>query len=292
MPLRRSHVSSSSLVAAFCLTGVAILAGRRWRAGRPLRRSRALLVDAFGLALLMIATLFLLLVSGGPVVPEIRWATFVTLGLAPLAFLIGLLDARLARTALGDLMLELRDDPSPAVLREALASALRDPSLTLAYWLPEYGTWADVDGRAVDLATLADSRPMRLIEKDGTKIAALYHDPRSPRRARAARRRDRGSRYRARERTAARRAAGTSRRAARIARASHRGGPGGAAAARARSARRRPAASDRARSSSAGSRVASTETWRAGNVSSRRGAKLRRRSKSCAPSLAASIPRL
>ena len=166
-----------SLVASFCLVGVGILAARRWRAGRPLRRSRALLVDAFGLALLMIATLFLLLVSNGPVVPEFRWATFVALGLAPLAFLIGLLDARLARSALGDLVLELREDPPPAVLREALASALRDPSLTLVYWLPDYGTWADIEGRAVDLADLDDSRPMRLIEKDGTKVAALFHDP-------------------------------------------------------------------------------------------------------------------
>jgi signal transduction histidine kinase len=164
-------------VAAFCLVGVGILATRRWRTGRPLRRWRALLVDAFGLALLMIAALFLLLVFGGPVAPEIRWATFATLGLAPLAFLLGLLDARLARSALGDLVLELRDDPPPAVLRDALASALRDPSLTLVYWLPEYGTWADVDGRAVDLSTRDDSRPMRLIEKDGTRVAALFHDP-------------------------------------------------------------------------------------------------------------------
>jgi signal transduction histidine kinase len=165
------------IVASFCLVGVAILAARRWRAGRPLRRSRALLVDAFGLALLMIATLFILLIANGPVIPEIRWATFVTLGLAPLAFLVGLLGARLARSALGDLVLELRDDPPPAVLRDALASALRDPSLTLVYWLPEYATWADVDGRAVDLAGLDESRPMRLIQKDGTKVAALVHDP-------------------------------------------------------------------------------------------------------------------
>ena len=39
----------TSLVAAFCPHGVAILAGRRWRGGRLLRRLRALLVDAFGL---------------------------------------------------------------------------------------------------------------------------------------------------------------------------------------------------------------------------------------------------
>ena len=63
-----------------------------------------------------------------------------------------LLDARLARSAVGELFVELRGNPAPAELRAALARALRDPSLTLAYWLPEFESWADVDGRPVELA--------------------------------------------------------------------------------------------------------------------------------------------
>ena len=53
-------------VGVCCLLGVAILAARRLRAGRPLRRSFALLVDAFALGLVMVAALFLSLVFGGP----------------------------------------------------------------------------------------------------------------------------------------------------------------------------------------------------------------------------------
>jgi hypothetical protein len=69
------------------------------------------------------------------------------IGLAPAAFLVGLLSARLARSTLADLLLEMRAGPAPTDLRDALARALRDPSLTLVYWLPDYETWADVDGQ-------------------------------------------------------------------------------------------------------------------------------------------------
>jgi signal transduction histidine kinase len=99
------------------------------------------------------------------------------IGLAPFVFLAGLLQARLARSTVGDLFVELRADPSPPVLREALARALRDPSLTLAYWLPEFESWSDLDGRPVELPEPASGRATTLIDRDGGHMAALLHDP-------------------------------------------------------------------------------------------------------------------
>lgn len=165
-----------TIVSLSCLTGVGVLAQRRLRAGRPLRRSLALLVDAFGLALVMIAFLFLSAAFGGPWVAQIRWAAFVTLALAPVVFLTGLFHARLARSALGDLVVELRADLAPSDLRDALARTLRDPSLELAYWLPEFATYADVDGRAVDIRDLGRERVTTLIDRNGERVAALLHD--------------------------------------------------------------------------------------------------------------------
>jgi signal transduction histidine kinase len=163
-------------VSVFCLIGVAVLASRRRSAGRPLRRSFALLVDAFGLALVMIAFLFVSAAYGGPWIAQIRWATFVTLSLAPVVFLIGLLQARLARSSVGDLVVELRSDLPPSDLRDALARATRDPSLDLAYWLPEFETYADVDGRPLDLRDLGRGRATTLIDRNGRHVAALIHD--------------------------------------------------------------------------------------------------------------------
>lgn len=159
-----------------CVAGVGILAVRRRREGRPLRRALALLNDAFALGLAMIAVFFLANVVDAPAVAQIRWATFVALGLAPVAFLIGLVHARLARSSVGDLLVELRADPAPAGLAPALARALRDPSLRLAYWLPAFESWADLDGHRVELPTGDAGRMTTLIEHDGAHVAALLHD--------------------------------------------------------------------------------------------------------------------
>jgi signal transduction histidine kinase len=163
-------------ISAFCLIGVGVLAVRRRGAGRPLRRSVSLLVDAFAFGLVMIAALFLTGAFEGPAFETIRRATFFVIGLAPAAFLIGLINARLARSALADLLLEMRADPAPADLRDALARALRDPSLTLAYWLPEYETWADVEGRAMPAPTAGAGQAITVIDRGGEHVAALMHD--------------------------------------------------------------------------------------------------------------------
>lgn len=169
------HVALLTM-SAFCLAGVVLLLLRRRRRRRPLRPMFVILMDWFALGLAMIALLYVSAALDGPAVREIRWATFATLGVAPLVFLAGLLNVRLARAAVGDLVLELHADPVPADLRDSLARALRDPSLQLAYWLPDFGVYADPDGRPVELADL-EGRATTLIDRDGVHIAALIHDP-------------------------------------------------------------------------------------------------------------------
>ncbi|HXV58714.1 MAG TPA: histidine kinase [Gaiellaceae bacterium] len=168
------------LLSAFLLAGIGLLARRRRSEGPPLRRSLALLVDSFALGLVMIAVLYLSgasgLVDGQTAFETIRRVTFFVIGLAPVAFLVGLLRTRLARSSIGELLLELRANPDPVALRGALARALRDPSLTLAYWLPEFGTYADVDGNPVELPDGEDGRATTRIGRRGAHVAALSHD--------------------------------------------------------------------------------------------------------------------
>jgi signal transduction histidine kinase len=172
--LERVQLVTSS---ACALAGIGVLVARRLGAGRPLRRSVALLTDSFAVGLLMIAVLALRAAVGTPGYVTIQRLTFFVVGLAPFAFVTGLLHARLARSSVGDLFVELRADPAPADLRDALARALRDPSLTLAYWVPEYGSYVGPDGRAVELPDSDGRRAVRLIERDGVPLAALVHDP-------------------------------------------------------------------------------------------------------------------
>jgi hypothetical protein len=119
-------------LSACCLVGLGVLVRRRRRLGRPRRRSIAFVIDSFSVALVMIAALFLMATFDWPGFREVQRVTLLVVGLSPLAFLLGLLDARLARSAVGDLMIELRSEAAPPDLRGALAHALRDPSLALA----------------------------------------------------------------------------------------------------------------------------------------------------------------
>jgi signal transduction histidine kinase len=164
-------------IAALALTGFGVLVARMRFAERPLRRSPQLLVSSFVLALVMTSLGILVSAFRGPASEQLRWVAFGLIGVAPLLFLIGLLRARLARSAVGDLFVELRTDPAPAALRDALARALRDPSLTLVYWLPEFGTYADLDGRAVELPEHGLGDGVTLIDRNGMRVAALQHDP-------------------------------------------------------------------------------------------------------------------
>jgi signal transduction histidine kinase len=158
------------LTSALALAGIVVLVMRRRSGGRPRRRTVALLVDAFALGLLMIAVLLLAGVFEAPGFVVIQRLTLFVLGLAPMAFLFGLLDAYLARAGVGALLVELRGEPVD--LRAALARTLRDPSLAVLYWLPKFETWADEEGRPAPLPAGAT-----VVERNGEPLAALVHDP-------------------------------------------------------------------------------------------------------------------
>jgi signal transduction histidine kinase len=162
------------VTAGLALTGIVLLAVRRRAAGRPRRRAAALLVDAFVLGLLMVAVLFVLGFAGAPGFVHVQRLTLVVLGLAPVAFLIGLLDAHLARAGIGDLLMRLRAEPVD--LRDALARTLRDPSLSLIYWLPQYASWSDEAGRTARLPDPGGGQAATIIDRDGVPVAALVHD--------------------------------------------------------------------------------------------------------------------
>ena len=171
--LEQVQVWAISLV---CLVGFGVLAVRRRQLGRQRRRSLGLLVDSFALALVMIAALLIDNVFQQPANVPLQRMTFFVIGLSPIVFLIALLDARLARSAVGELVIELRSDPAPADLEAAVSRALRDPSLTLAYWLPDFESYADLEGRPVEVPA-RDGRAATPIERNGVRIAALLHDP-------------------------------------------------------------------------------------------------------------------
>src|SRR4030095_14800818 len=110
-------------VAGCSLIGVGALWGRQHAVGPAPRRPVALLVDAFGAALVMVAVLLVVGTFQLPGFEIVRLVTFAVVGLAPVAFLLGLLDARLARSGVAEMIVRLNAEPAPD-LRELIARAL------------------------------------------------------------------------------------------------------------------------------------------------------------------------
>jgi signal transduction histidine kinase len=99
----------------------------------------------------------------------------VALATVPIAYLFGLFQTRLAQVGIGELVVELGNNPEQGRLREALARALRDPSLELGYWMPASQEYLNVEGKQVDVVPTA-TRAVTILERRGERVAALVHD--------------------------------------------------------------------------------------------------------------------
>jgi signal transduction histidine kinase len=149
----------------------------RWRGASPSRRLAIAPVLASGAVLFALAIPWML--NDALDEPLHDWpdvAFQLALAAMPVAFLVGVLRTRLARAAVADLVVELGDQVAPGQLRAALARALRDPSLTVAYWLVDGQRYVDADGCPVALPDGTD-RAVTEVRREGSRVAALVYDP-------------------------------------------------------------------------------------------------------------------
>ena len=110
-----------------------VLLARRWRGATPPWRRAVAPVLWMGAAAAASGALRLLNDGLGRPLGPVELVFFATLAAVPLAFELGLLRSRLAREAVAELVIELGQPRAPAKLRDALARALHDPQLELAY---------------------------------------------------------------------------------------------------------------------------------------------------------------
>ncbi len=106
------------------------------------------------------------------------WAIALALPLLAAGFYIGLLRWRLfVASALEKLTGRLRADLDATALRDALADALDDRSLELAYRVhADGGSWVDAEGRPVALPLPGSGRCVTEVGEAGRPIAAIVHD--------------------------------------------------------------------------------------------------------------------
>ena len=126
----------------------------------------------------MLALLLALDLAGIEYADGLYYAALIPFGLVPYLFLGTLFRAQLIRGgAVGELVASV-GGPVPATeLRAALARALNDPSLELAYWIPQTGSHVDADGRRVVLPEDSAARACSEVRLQGRRVATLIHDP-------------------------------------------------------------------------------------------------------------------
>ena len=89
-------------------------------------------------------------------------------------------DLRIARWSYGSitgLVVDLGERPVGGVVRDRLARALGDPTLTVAYVLDESGTPVDEHGEPVELPAAGEARAVTPVDLAGQPLALLIHDP-------------------------------------------------------------------------------------------------------------------
>jgi signal transduction histidine kinase len=177
-------VGQQVLLVAAAIAVLGVFAERWQSASPPLRRALAPVYCAGGATLLLItATLLVTRLAGAdlPGAVDVGRAMFsltlVALAAVPLSFLAGLMRARLARLMVGELLVELRESRAPGALRDVLARVLHDPSLEIAYWLPDQRAYVGTSGDPVTLPAGGSSRATTVVEHHGTRVAVLIHDP-------------------------------------------------------------------------------------------------------------------
>src|SRR5262249_50527435 len=163
-------------VIAVALAAIALLAGRWRRASRPQRQAVLPVVAAGLLAAAVRTAWFLADLMGAASTAALGRAAWYAAAVIPVAVLVVFIRRRLAQGAVAGLVVEL-GGPGAADLRGALARALGDPSLALAYWFAAESRYVDSGGRPVELPQADTGRRATVIERDGRPVAALIHDP-------------------------------------------------------------------------------------------------------------------
>lgn len=161
--------------------GLAVALTRRWYASVPTQRAvLAPVVWSGGVALVAFFVAFVSELSG---VPEelLNASNLVALALSAIvawAVAFGFARGRFTRAgAVNDLIATLTSDHHlDTDLRGALARGLQDPTLELAFWLPQQQRYVDSAGKVVVLPPAGLERRSHSVELNGELIAAIIYN--------------------------------------------------------------------------------------------------------------------
>ena len=178
-PAVADALGTAAVIIAIAL-GIAIawMLVRRWTVASPAGRwvLGPVLWTGAGAVLTSVTVGLTVWLDAGPYHVAV-WASWAFWGLVPVAFLLGLLRARLRRGAVTRLMVVLADLPPADRVRDALADAVGDQTLEVVFWSPAEQRYVGADGQEVQLPNGDPARAVTVLERHGERFGALVHDP-------------------------------------------------------------------------------------------------------------------
>ena len=117
--------------------------------------------------------------AGAHIEAAALWAYEAAVALTAIGLAVDLSTRRWERSAVTGLVVDLGDQHEPRALRAALARALGDPGLEVAYRVTNDDGWVDELGDPLPLPAAGGDRKVTIVGDDDGPVAALIHDPAS-----------------------------------------------------------------------------------------------------------------
>jgi signal transduction histidine kinase len=171
-PLARQDLATIALALLLVVTALVRFLG----AGGPERRARAAaLVAASAVALALGFGAIGRVVDAGADAAGL-WVYQAVLVLVAVGLFADLLWGRWTQATITGLVVDLGEPEGAGTLQAKLARAVGDPSLQVAYRLPDTDGYVDEAGRPVALPAAGASRTVTYLQEGGRQIGALVHD--------------------------------------------------------------------------------------------------------------------
>jgi signal transduction histidine kinase len=183
---RAAGIADRWFTAAAAAGLIAICAARLVAGSRPARR-RLMPVAVPAIMFAAAAAARAIALQRTTVEDPFNAALFAIFTVASAAFVLlatglisGVVRARAERRAIARIAINLDEAPAPGSLQTALAEALHDPELRIAYWLPGAQRYVNTSGRAVPEPAATPDRAVTRVIRDARTVAAISHAGAAP----------------------------------------------------------------------------------------------------------------
>jgi signal transduction histidine kinase len=178
---RAVEIGDRWFTAAAALALIVVCAARLARASWPARqRLLPVHVPAAGFAVAVVARAAVL--QKTTVEDPFNAALFTIFAIGSAAVILlaaglisGVVRAQAERRAVARIAASVDQAPAPGSLQSALAAALHDPGLQIAYWLPGAQCYVDASGRAVPEPSATPGRAVTRLTRTGRTVAVISH---------------------------------------------------------------------------------------------------------------------